>query len=137
MPAQDFVEKHGIVSALGFGGVLFSGDFYAVVMFSRVPISAAVADRLRMLSLATRVSLMPFGTTRVRLEREHGGAPARERIAQLGGPSASASRNAAAKASPAPRGLTRRGCAAGATLTRSSPRTASAPCSPSVAQTTR
>jgi hypothetical protein len=62
LPAQDFVERHGIASALGFGGVLFSGDFYAVVMFSRVPISADVADRLRVLSLATRVSLMPFGT---------------------------------------------------------------------------
>ncbi len=62
VPAQDFVEAHGIVSALGFGGMLFSGDFYAVVMFARVPISAGVADRLRILSLATRVSLMPFGT---------------------------------------------------------------------------
>ena len=62
VPAQDFVQAHGIVSALGFGGVLFSGDFYAVVMFSRVPISVAVADRLRVLSLAARVSVMPFGT---------------------------------------------------------------------------
>lgn len=62
VPSQDFVKQHGIVSAVGFGGVLFSGDFYAVVMFSRVPISADVADRLRVLSLATRVSLMPFGT---------------------------------------------------------------------------
>jgi hypothetical protein len=62
VPAQGFVEAHGIMSALGFGGVLFSGDFYAVVMFSRVPISADTADRLRVLSLATRVSLMPFGT---------------------------------------------------------------------------
>ena len=62
VPAQDFVERHAVTSALGFGGVLFSGDFYAVVMFSRVPISAEVADRLRILSLATRVSLMPFGT---------------------------------------------------------------------------
>ncbi len=62
VPAQDFVERHAITSALGFGGVLFSGDFYAVVMFSRVPISVEVADRLRVLSLATRVSLMPFGT---------------------------------------------------------------------------
>jgi hypothetical protein len=62
VPAQGFVQQHGIVSALGFGGVLFSGDFYAVVMFSRVPVSAEVADRLRVLSLATRVSLMPFGT---------------------------------------------------------------------------
>ena len=62
VPAQDFVETHGVVSALGLGGVLFSGDFYAVVMFSTVPISADVADRLRILSLATRVSLMPFST---------------------------------------------------------------------------
>ncbi len=61
VPAKDFVAEHGIASALGFGGVLFSGDFYAVLMFSRVPISADVADRLRVLSLATRVSLMPFG----------------------------------------------------------------------------
>ena len=60
VPAKDFVVEYGITSALGFGGVLFSGDFYAVVMFSRVPISADVADRLRVLSLATRVSLMPF-----------------------------------------------------------------------------
>ena len=62
VPAQDFVDRHGVASALGFGGVLFTGDFYAVVMFSRVPISADVADRIRVLSLATRVSLMPFGT---------------------------------------------------------------------------
>jgi hypothetical protein len=62
VPGQDFVKEHGIVSALGFGGMLFSGDFYAVVMFTRVPVSAGVADRLRVLSLATRVSLMPFGT---------------------------------------------------------------------------
>ena len=61
VPSQEFVERFEIVSALGFGGVLFSGDFYAVVMFSQVPISADVADRLRVLSLATRVSLMPFG----------------------------------------------------------------------------
>jgi hypothetical protein len=62
VPAQDFVEGYGVVSAVGFGGVLFSGDFYAIVLFSRVPISAKIADRLRVLSLATRVSLMPFGT---------------------------------------------------------------------------
>jgi hypothetical protein len=62
VPAQEFVERFEVLSAVGFGGVLFSGDFYAVVMFSRVPISDGVADRLRVLSLATRVSLMPFGT---------------------------------------------------------------------------
>lgn len=62
VPAQDFVSEHQIASALGFGGVLYSGDFFAVVIFSRVPISPGVADTLRVLSLATRVALMPFNT---------------------------------------------------------------------------
>jgi hypothetical protein len=60
VPAQEFVERHGVASALGFGGVLYTGDFFAVVMFARVPVTAAVADRVRILSLATRVALMPF-----------------------------------------------------------------------------
>ncbi|HEV2593165.1 MAG TPA: hypothetical protein VGU02_14875 [Gaiellaceae bacterium] len=62
VPAQGFVERYGVRSALGFGGVLFTGDFFAVVLFSRVPLSPAVADTVRILSLATRVALMPFGT---------------------------------------------------------------------------
>jgi hypothetical protein len=61
LPAQDFVARYGIQSAVGFGGVLFSGDFFAVVFFSRVPVSEAVADTVRVLSLATRVALQPFG----------------------------------------------------------------------------
>lgn len=62
VPAQGFVERYGVRSALGFGGVLFTGDFFSVVMFSRVPISAPVADTVRIISLATRVALMPFGS---------------------------------------------------------------------------
>jgi hypothetical protein len=62
LPAQDFVEAHGIRSALGFGGVLYTGDFFAVVIFSRVPIAKSTADTLRILSLATRVALMPFSS---------------------------------------------------------------------------
>ena len=62
VPAQGFVERYGVRSALGFGGVLFTGDFFSVVMFSRVPISAAVADTVRIVSLSTRVALMPFGS---------------------------------------------------------------------------
>ena len=62
VPAQDFVERFGIVSALGFGGVLFTGDFVAVVVFARVPVDERVADTVRVLSLSTRVALLPFGT---------------------------------------------------------------------------
>ena len=61
IPAQSFVDEHGVVSALGFGGVLFSGDVFAVVIFSRVHIDERTADTLRVLSLATRVALMPHG----------------------------------------------------------------------------
>lgn len=61
IPAQDFVERYGVQAALGFGGVLFTGDFFAIVLFSRVPIDEPTADRLRILSLATRVALLPFG----------------------------------------------------------------------------
>jgi hypothetical protein len=62
VPAQDFVEEHGVRSALGFGGVLYTGDFFAVMLFSRAPIDPGVADTLRILSLAARVALMPFGS---------------------------------------------------------------------------
>lgn len=58
VPAQDFVAQHGIRSALGFGGVLFTGDFFAVVIFSRVHVSERAAQTIRVLSLATRVALM-------------------------------------------------------------------------------
>jgi hypothetical protein len=58
VPAQEFVREHGIRSAVGFGGMLFTGDFYAVVMFSRVPISASAAQMLKILSLPVRVPLL-------------------------------------------------------------------------------
>lgn len=79
LPAQDFVEQHGIRSALGFGGVLFSGDFYAVVLFSRVPVVPKVAETVRVLSLAVRVALLPFGR-RVFDEREDGAATGAQRV---------------------------------------------------------
>lgn len=60
VPAQEFVDQHDIRSALGFGGVLFNGDFFAVVIFSRVPIPHSAAETLRVLSLAVRVAFMPF-----------------------------------------------------------------------------
>ena len=58
VPAKDFVEAHAIASALGFGGMLYTGDFYAVVMFARVPISADAAQMLKILALPVRVPLL-------------------------------------------------------------------------------
>jgi hypothetical protein len=59
LPAQDdFVAPFGVASALGFGGVLYTGDFYSVVLFSRVPVNADVAQLLKILALAIRVPLL-------------------------------------------------------------------------------
>lgn len=61
LPAQDdFVVPHRIRSAVGFGGILYSGDFYAVVMFSKVPVDATVARRLKLLALPIRLPLLRF-----------------------------------------------------------------------------
>ena len=66
IPAQeDFVVKHGIRSALGFGGSLVSGDLFAVVMFSRVSISVATADRFRTMALDVKSLFFPFGESAI------------------------------------------------------------------------
>ena len=60
IPAQEeFVIPYGVRSALGFGGVLRSGDLFAVIMFTKVPISDATAGRFR--NLALEVKTLLFG----------------------------------------------------------------------------
>jgi hypothetical protein len=58
VPAKDFVEAHAVKSALGFGGMLYTGDFYAVVLFSKETISADTAQVIKILSLPVRVPLL-------------------------------------------------------------------------------
>jgi hypothetical protein len=59
LPAQDeFVVPRGIASALGFGGMLYTGDLYAVVLFSRTHVPASAAQLLKILSLPVRVPLL-------------------------------------------------------------------------------
>lgn len=61
IPAQkDFVLKHGIRSVVGFGGSLPSGDLFAVVLFSRVPVSSETADRFRNLALDVKSGFFPY-----------------------------------------------------------------------------
>ncbi len=61
LPAQEeFVLRYGVRSALGFGGVLPSGDFYAIVLFARVHVDRETAETIKILSLAVRVPLMTF-----------------------------------------------------------------------------
>ena len=57
---KEFVEPYGIASVLGFGGLLASGDLFAAIMFSRVAISAAVADQFKVVGLNLKLALLPF-----------------------------------------------------------------------------
>lgn len=61
IPAQEeFVVRYQIRSAVGFGGVLYSGDLYAVIIFATIPVTAMVARRLKILALPLRPPLLRF-----------------------------------------------------------------------------
>jgi hypothetical protein len=52
IPAQEeFVDRFGIRSVLGFGGLLINGDLFAVILFTTVHVSPPAADRFRTLAL--------------------------------------------------------------------------------------
>jgi hypothetical protein len=63
IPAQkDFVERYGIKSVIGFGGLLPTGDLFAIVMFSREHVGNDPATRFRSVSLDVKAILFPFFT---------------------------------------------------------------------------
>ena len=66
IPAQkDFVEKYGIASVLGFGGLLPPSDLFSVILFSRVHIPAETAQLFKPLSLSARMAVLPFSGGRI------------------------------------------------------------------------
>lgn len=66
VPAQeDFVVRFGIRSVLGFGGVFPTGNLFAVIMFSRVPVPRETADLFRTLALSVKLAVLPFSGGRV------------------------------------------------------------------------
>jgi hypothetical protein len=76
IPAQDFVRQHGVKSVLGFGGRLPDGQMYAVILFSRLPISRDTANTFKPLALAVKLSLLPFVSTAATFEEESRVEPA-------------------------------------------------------------
>lgn len=61
IPAQhEFVEKYGIASVVGFGGLLRSGELFALILFSRHTIPVRSAARFRTIALDVRSSLFAF-----------------------------------------------------------------------------
>jgi hypothetical protein len=65
IPAQEFVERHGVRSVLGFGSVLPTGDLSAVILFARAHVPRETAELFRPLALAAKLSLLPFCYDRI------------------------------------------------------------------------
>lgn len=63
IPAQDeFVIPFGVRSAIGFGGVLPTGDLFAVILFTSIPCSRATADLFKPLALSAKMAVLPFSS---------------------------------------------------------------------------
>ncbi len=61
IPAQQqFVVPYGIKSVIGFGGVLPTGDLFAVIIFSKVSVPREVAELFQVLAVSVKTALMPF-----------------------------------------------------------------------------
>jgi hypothetical protein len=66
IPAQkDFVIPYGIRSVLGFGGMLTTGELFAVIMFAKVQIPRATADRANVLALRVKEVVQAFASGRI------------------------------------------------------------------------
>lgn len=61
IPVQkEFVERYGVRSVLGFGGLLVGGDLFAVIMFSRGRIPAESAARFKSIALDVKAVVHPL-----------------------------------------------------------------------------
>ncbi|MDI3286491.1 hypothetical protein [Polyangium sp. 15x6] len=61
VPAKaSFVERYGIRSVVGCGGVLPSGQMFAVLLFSKVHVAPATAQLFRPLALAIKLAILPW-----------------------------------------------------------------------------
>jgi two-component system NtrC family sensor kinase len=66
IPAQhEFVVQHGIKSVLGFGGMMATGDLFAVILFATVHVPPSTADRFKALALDVKRVFSPFSNANV------------------------------------------------------------------------
>lgn len=66
IPAQqDFVIPYRVRSVLGVGGMLPSGNLFAVILFTKVPVSRETADLFKVLALSIKAAVLPFDDGRV------------------------------------------------------------------------
>lgn len=57
---QDFVVPFGVQSVFGCGGLLPTGDMFALVLFAKVPVSKDSADLFKTIALSVKLALAPF-----------------------------------------------------------------------------
>jgi serine phosphatase RsbU (regulator of sigma subunit) len=62
LPLQPFVATQEIRSVVGFGGLQPTGNVFAVVLYSRVPIDAEAAEMLRIIGMSVKLALLPYVT---------------------------------------------------------------------------
>jgi hypothetical protein len=65
IPQNDFAIPFGIKSVLGFGGILPTGNLFAMLIFSRVKIPRNTADMFKNIDLNVRMTVMPFVTEKI------------------------------------------------------------------------
>lgn len=57
---KEFVERYGIESVIGFGGIMASGDLVAAILFSRIALSPDVADQFKVIGLNFKLAMLPY-----------------------------------------------------------------------------
>ena len=57
---QEFVVPFGVQSVLGFGGLLHTGEMFAVVLFAKVPVAKETAELVGTFALSAKLALAPF-----------------------------------------------------------------------------
>src|SRR5205823_3977824 len=62
---EDFVVRHGIRSVVGFGGMLPSGDLFAVILFATVHVPLSAAERFKTIALDVKSAFSRFGDENV------------------------------------------------------------------------
>jgi hypothetical protein len=61
IPAQQqFVVPYGIASVIGFGGILPTGDLFALIMFLKVAVPRETAELFQILAISAKTALIPF-----------------------------------------------------------------------------
>lgn len=66
IPAQkEFVIPYQIESVLGFGGILPSGNLFAIIMFTKTPIPRQTADLFKWVAAYVRIAAASFHETHV------------------------------------------------------------------------